>query len=111
MSSLATGRECRLARSVARCRASASVASVSFSQYYRPVPLLDDWIRRRARMCYWKQWRWRRKRRSLLCSTEGALRIAQGTAGPETQQLAAKLEKVTGCSIAELAAFAEDWPA
>ena len=42
---------------------------------------------------------------------EGALRIAQGTAGPETQQLAAKLEKVTGCSIAELAAFAEDWPA
>ena len=28
------------------------------SQYYRPVPELDDWIRRRIRMCYWKQWRW-----------------------------------------------------
>ena len=27
------------------------------SQYYRPVPELDDWIRRRIRMCYWKQWR------------------------------------------------------
>ena len=27
------------------------------SQYYRPVPELDDWLRRRIRMCYWKQWR------------------------------------------------------
>jgi RNA-directed DNA polymerase len=37
------------------------------SQYYRPVPLLDDWIRRRVRMCYWKQWRWpRTKIRHLL---------------------------------------------
>ena len=30
------------------------------SQYYRPVPELDDWLRRRVRMCYWKQWRLRR---------------------------------------------------
>jgi len=28
------------------------------SQYYRSIPELDDWIRRRIRMCYWKQWRW-----------------------------------------------------
>ena len=28
------------------------------SQYYRPIPELDEWLRRRARMCYWKQWRW-----------------------------------------------------
>jgi len=27
------------------------------SEYYRPVPLLDQWIRRRVRMCYLKQWR------------------------------------------------------
>lgn len=27
------------------------------SQYYRPIPGLDDWLRRRIRMCYWKQWR------------------------------------------------------
>ena len=27
------------------------------SQYYRPIPELDDWLRRRIRMCYWKQWR------------------------------------------------------
>lgn len=32
-------------------------AYFGISQYYRPVPELDDWIRRRIRMCYWKQWR------------------------------------------------------
>jgi RNA-directed DNA polymerase len=37
------------------------------SQYYRPVPELDHWIRRRIRMCYWKQWRYARtKVRNLL---------------------------------------------
>jgi len=37
------------------------------SQYYEPIPELDNWIRRRMRMCYWKQWRWpRTKIRHLL---------------------------------------------
>jgi RNA-directed DNA polymerase len=27
------------------------------SDYYRPIPELDEWLRRRVRMCYWKQWR------------------------------------------------------
>ncbi len=37
------------------------------SDYYRPVPEIDKWIRRRIRMCYWKQWRWTRtKVRHLL---------------------------------------------
>jgi RNA-directed DNA polymerase len=37
------------------------------SQYYRPIPELDEWLRRRIRMCYWKQWRWpRTKVRNLL---------------------------------------------
>ncbi len=27
------------------------------AEYYRPIPILDEWIRRRIRMCYWKQWR------------------------------------------------------
>jgi len=36
-------------------------------QYYRPVPGIDNWIRRRIRMCYWKQWRYvRTKVRNLL---------------------------------------------
>lgn len=42
-------------------------AYFGISQYYRPVPELDEWIRRRMRMCYWKQWRWpRTKVKNLL---------------------------------------------
>jgi RNA-directed DNA polymerase len=37
------------------------------SEYYRPIPGLDEWLRRRIRMCYWKQWRYTRtKVRNLL---------------------------------------------
>ena len=37
------------------------------SQYYRPLPELDAWLRRRLRMCVWKQWRHvRTKVRELL---------------------------------------------
>jgi RNA-directed DNA polymerase len=37
------------------------------SEYYRPVPEIDHWLRRRIRMCYWKQWRYARtKIRNLL---------------------------------------------
>ncbi len=32
------------------------------SEYYNPIPLLDQWIRRRLRMCYWKMWKRPRKR-------------------------------------------------
>ena len=32
----------------------------ALSQYYRPIPELDEWLRRRLRTCYWKQWRWAR---------------------------------------------------
>lgn len=37
------------------------------SDYYTPIPELDGWLRRRVRMCYWKQWRkTRTKVRNLL---------------------------------------------
>ena len=37
------------------------------SEFYRPVPELDHWIRRRIRMCYLKQWRKPRTRiRNLI---------------------------------------------
>lgn len=37
------------------------------SEYYRPIPPLEEWLRRRIRMCYWKQWRrCRTKVRELL---------------------------------------------
>jgi RNA-directed DNA polymerase len=32
----------------------------ALSEYYRPIPELDEWLRRRLRTCYWKQWRWPR---------------------------------------------------
>jgi RNA-directed DNA polymerase len=38
------------------------MAYFALSEGYRPVPELDEWIRRRVRMCYWKQWRRCRKR-------------------------------------------------
>ena len=38
------------------------MAYFSLSEYYSPVPILDEWIRRRLRMCYWKQWKRCRKR-------------------------------------------------
>ena len=37
-------------------------AYFALSEYYKPVPDLDEWIRRRLRMCYWKQWKRCRKR-------------------------------------------------
>ena len=37
------------------------------SEYYEPIPEIDPWLRRRIRLCYWKQWRYRRTRiRELL---------------------------------------------
>jgi RNA-directed DNA polymerase len=37
------------------------------SEYYRPIPEIDQWLRRRIRMCFWKQWRYARtKIRNLL---------------------------------------------
>jgi len=37
------------------------------SEYYRPIPEIDHWLRRRIRMCYWKRWRYVRTRiRNLL---------------------------------------------
>jgi len=48
------------------------VGYFGISQYYRPVPGIDDWIRRRIRMCYWKRWRYvRTKVRHLLALGTG----------------------------------------
>lgn len=47
--------EYRLARLVLYLRGWMNYFGIS--QYYRPIPELDHWLRRRIRMCYWKQWR------------------------------------------------------
>jgi RNA-directed DNA polymerase len=42
------------------------------SEYDRVIPEIGQWIRRRIRMCYWKQWRRpRTKIRSLLAMGVG----------------------------------------
>lgn len=40
------------------------------SKYYRPIPAVDEWLRRRVRMCYWKQWRYCRTKVGRLLSRE-----------------------------------------
>lgn len=51
-------------------------AYFGISQYYRPVPELDEWIRRRIRMCYWKQWRWARTKIKHLLALGVSLKTA-----------------------------------
>lgn len=36
------------------------------SEYYGAIPPLDQWIRRRVRLCYWKMWKRPKKRRHEL---------------------------------------------
>jgi RNA-directed DNA polymerase len=56
------------------------------SEYYRPIPLIDQWIRRRLRMCYWKRWRYTRtKVRELLklgTSLKAAIDVGLSRKGP-----------------------------
>lgn len=56
------------------------------SEYYRPLPELDEWIRRRLRMCYLKQWRKPRTRiRNLInlgTRTQTAVYLGLSSKGP-----------------------------
>lgn len=46
------------------------------SEYYRPLPEIDHWLRRRVRICYWKQWRWCRTKVRNLLKIGTSLRLA-----------------------------------
>jgi RNA-directed DNA polymerase len=46
------------------------------SEYYRPIPEMDHWLRRRLRMCYWKQWRFCRTKVRELTKLGTYLRTA-----------------------------------
>lgn len=56
------------------------------SEYYRPIPELDQWLRRRLRMCYWKQWRYCRTKVSNLLRLgtflKSAIDVAISRKGP-----------------------------
>ncbi|UCC97706.1 MAG: group II intron reverse transcriptase/maturase [Phycisphaerales bacterium] len=58
----------------------------ALSEYYSPLPGLDEWIRRRVRMCYIKQWRRPRTRiRKLLelgSPKKQALGVGLSSKGP-----------------------------
>jgi RNA-directed DNA polymerase len=46
------------------------------SELYRPIPEIDQWLRRGIRMCSWKQWRYRRTKVRELTRLGTFLRIA-----------------------------------
>ncbi|OIO73382.1 MAG: hypothetical protein AUJ57_04395 [Zetaproteobacteria bacterium CG1_02_53_45] len=56
------------------------------SEYYRPMPELDHWLRRRVRMCYWKQWRYCRTKarnlRKLGMPLRAAIAVGLSRKGP-----------------------------
>lgn len=58
----------------------------ALSEYYRPIPELDEWLRRRMRCCYWKQWRWPRTKikhlLSLGVSLKEAIKTGVSSKGP-----------------------------
>jgi RNA-directed DNA polymerase len=68
------------------------------SEYYRPIPEIDQWLRRRMRMCYWKQWRRPRTKirnlRKLGTSLKAALDVGLSRKGP--WRLARTLATQTG---------------
>ena len=53
----------------------------TLSEYYRPLPLLDQWIRRRIRSCFLKQWRYPRTRVRKLVNLGVSLKEAVMLAG------------------------------
>jgi len=46
------------------------------SEYYRPLPGIDHWLRRRVRMCFIKRWRWCRTKVRELVKLGTNLRLA-----------------------------------
>ena len=68
------------------------------AEYYRPIPEIDHWLRRRLRMCYWKQWRLARTKirnlRKLGTSLKAALAVGLSRKGP--WRLARTLATQTG---------------
>lgn len=58
----------------------------ALSEVFRPVPELDEWLRRRVRTCYWKRWRRARtKIRHLMAlgiTLSDAIKAGMSSKGP-----------------------------
>jgi len=78
----------------------------ALSEYYRPIPELDHWLRRRVRCCYWKQWRWCRRKvrelRKLGTSLHAAIQV--GMSRKSYWRLSRTLATQTGMTNEWLAA-------
>ena len=70
------------------------------SEYYRPLPGLDEWLRRRIRMCYLKQWRKPRTRiRNLIkLGTRTFTAVCLGLSSKGPYRLARTLATQSGMS-------------
>lgn len=68
------------------------------SEFYRPIPEIDHWLRRRLRMCYVKQWRWCRTKVRELVKLGTRLReaISLGLSRKGPWRLARTLATQTG---------------
>lgn len=86
------------------------------SEYYRPLPLLDEWLRRRLRMCYLKQWCKPRTRiRNLIrlgVRTQTAVSLGLSSKGP--YRLAKTLATQSGMTnkwltVQRLVSIREQW--
>ncbi|MFM7221692.1 MAG: group II intron reverse transcriptase/maturase [Nodosilinea sp.] len=75
------------------------------SQYYQPIPELDGWLRRRIRMCYWKQWGRPRTRiqKLLELGTDKRHAIRTGISRKGYWRLSRTLATQTGMTNAWLA--------
>jgi RNA-directed DNA polymerase len=74
------------------------MGNFGISDYYRPIPEQDHWLRRRIRMCYWKQWRGVRNRiRHLLAlGTRARTAIWTGMSSKSYWHLSRSLGTQTG---------------
>jgi RNA-directed DNA polymerase len=56
------------------------------SEFYKPIPEIEHWLRRRVRACYWKQWKKPRKRIGELLklgvSKKNAITVGMSRKGP-----------------------------
>jgi RNA-directed DNA polymerase len=58
------------------------------SEYYRPIPELDEWIGRRIRMCHWKQWLRTKIEHQLAMGVSLKTAIQYGTSSKSYWQMA-----------------------
>ena len=81
------------------------MAYFGLSEYYRPIPELDGWIRRRIRLCYWVQWKTKRTRIAHLLALGAKRRraILTGASSKGPWHMARMLSTQHGLSNAWLA--------